>query len=205
MRYSRIPLALILFALFSGFTLLELWLLIWLTRQTSLSFTILLTIATAIVGARLASREGAAAWRRLREDLAAGRLPAESLAEGALVLLGGALLITPGLITDCLGLGLLIPRTRRVLARWLRGRLVKMFFPAGGPRRRAAFSRVFSWGFAKAASTRARPDSAAGSATGGGAPLRATVRRADEIHPSAAPPPDVVDAEWSEPHSPRRE
>jgi UPF0716 protein FxsA len=137
MAARRIPIGSILFLLFSAFTLLELWVLVLLTRATSLEFTILLTIVSAIVGASLAKRQGLAVMIRMRHELNMGRIPARPLADGVMILLGGALLITPGLITDVLGMSTLIPFCRnlyaKILIRWAK----RHFLPVGGAGRRA--------------------------------------------------------------------
>ncbi len=85
--------------------------------------TIGLIIATGIAGAYLARTQGFDIVRRIQEETAQGRLPAESLLDGAMVLAGGLLLLTPGFCTDLFGFFLLVPGTRRVLKKLLRGYL----------------------------------------------------------------------------------
>jgi UPF0716 protein FxsA len=85
--------------------------------------TVALLLAVSVAGAWLVRREGAAAWRRLRTALAQARMPATEVVDGALVLLGGALLLTPGFVTDALGLLLVVPPTRAVVNRAVRGRV----------------------------------------------------------------------------------
>lgn len=113
----RFPIGTVLFFFFSAFTLLELWLLVLLTRATSLGFTIVLTIISALVGAALVKHEGLAVLARARNELQSGRFPAQALVDGIFILLGGALLITPGLITDGLGFSTLLPVCRRFYGR----------------------------------------------------------------------------------------
>jgi len=74
------------------------------------------TIAMGILGAWLAKREGLRVWRAWRQALAELRTPDEGIIDGVLVIAGGALLITPGLITDAAGFLLLVPPTRRLVA-----------------------------------------------------------------------------------------
>lgn len=74
--------------------------------------TVLLLIISWPLGLWLVRTEGRAAWRRLQAAVAAGRMPAREVVDGALVLIGGALLIVPGFITDVLGLLLLLPPSR---------------------------------------------------------------------------------------------
>lgn len=82
--------------------------------------TIVLMILFSFLGAVIAKREGMAVWRRFRAAMAAGQTPSAEIADGFLVLLGGALLLTPGFLTDALGLTLVFPPTRGVVKRGLR-------------------------------------------------------------------------------------
>ncbi len=74
--------------------------------------TIGLVIVTGILGAWLARREGIKTMASIQKDLAAGVMPTESLIDGALILVAGAVLVTPGVLTDALGFALLIPPIR---------------------------------------------------------------------------------------------
>jgi UPF0716 protein FxsA len=93
--------------------------------------TIGLLIGISVAGAWLLKREGAATWRRLREAQSRGEFPTTELVDAALLVLGGALLLTPGFITDVFGLLLLFPGSRqlvkgamrRLLGVWFFGRL----------------------------------------------------------------------------------
>jgi len=85
--------------------------------------TIALIILTGIVGSHLARREGLSTWRRLNDRLQAGDLPGKELADGIIILVAGALLITPGILTDVIGFLGLIPFTRSTL----RGGLMRWF------------------------------------------------------------------------------
>jgi UPF0716 protein FxsA len=80
-------------------------------------WTIAILIADSVIGARLLGWQGRAAWRRLREAIAAGRMPHRELLDGAMIVVGGTLLLTPGFITDVVGLLLLLPPTRAVIRR----------------------------------------------------------------------------------------
>jgi UPF0716 protein FxsA len=120
-----------LLVLLIGIPILELYVILQVAHVIGLLPTLALLIAVSVMGAWLLKREGAAAWRRVREALARGEMPATQVADGALVVLGGALLLTPGFVTDALGLLLLIPAVRvalrggvrRLLWRWGRRRL----------------------------------------------------------------------------------
>jgi len=102
--------------------------------------TILLLIADAILGSMLLRHQGRAAWIRFNRALAEGRLPHKEVFDGVLVIVGGALLLTPGFLTDILGVILLIPPTR-ALVRALSGRFVRRrlalgtIWTVGTPRR----------------------------------------------------------------------
>lgn len=81
--------------------------------------TVLLVIGTGVWGAYLFHTQGLATWMRLQSILARGELPTMELVEGPLVLVGGILLLTPGFLTDVVGLVCLMPRSRRWLAIYL--------------------------------------------------------------------------------------
>lgn len=106
-----------LFLLFVVVPLVELYLLVWLTRQTSFGLTVALTLVTGVVGSALAKQQGLRAYREWKRSLDSAVAPEIGLVEGLLILIGGVLLITPGLLTDACGFLLLLPPTRRFLAR----------------------------------------------------------------------------------------
>lgn len=97
--------------------------------------TLLLLLLDAIVGSWLLKHQGRNAWRRFNQALAERRMPATEVADGFLIILGGALLIAPGFITDIFGILLLVPLTRagarRLLRRWTVGRVAVVGFPTG--------------------------------------------------------------------------
>jgi UPF0716 protein FxsA len=100
-------------------------------------WTIALLIADSILGSILMRAQGRAAWRRFNETLHAGRVPAREVLDGGLVMFGGLLLLTPGFITDVLGLVLLVPPTRAIVRRVLARRLAqRMVMSTSGPRER---------------------------------------------------------------------
>lgn len=105
-----------LFLLFTALPLLDLWVLLHIGRALGLWSTVALVLATGLAGAWLAKAEGLRVLRDWQRALAEGRLPDEGVLSGALVLAGGLLLVTPGVITDALGLVLLFPPTRRLAA-----------------------------------------------------------------------------------------
>jgi UPF0716 protein FxsA len=85
--------------------------------------TLLLLAADSVLGSLLLRSQGRAVWARFNEALAAGRVPRREVMDGVLVIFGGAFLITPGFLTDLLGLILLIPPTRAVVRRFVVRRL----------------------------------------------------------------------------------
>jgi UPF0716 protein FxsA len=94
--------------------LLELYVIAQVAGSIGLGETILLLIAISIAGAWLVRFTGLGVWRRLQDTVAAGRVPSGELVDGGLVLLAGALMITPGFLSDALGLLLLLPPSRAV-------------------------------------------------------------------------------------------
>lgn len=113
-----------LLLLFVVTPIVELALLLRLGAATEWYWPVVLVIVTGIVGAALARREGTAVLRRIHDELERGAMPADGLVDGLFVLVGGALLITPGVLTDAVGFACLIPPSRRllkaVLKRWFR-------------------------------------------------------------------------------------
>lgn len=95
----------------------ELAVIIAVGREVGVVPTVAGLVVAGLVGAWLAKREGVAAWRRLNDALAAGRMPTEEIADGAMILLAGALMAAPGFIGDALGLVLLIPPLRAAIRR----------------------------------------------------------------------------------------
>lgn len=127
-RSRSLPRWLVLVA-FVVLPLTELWVLLQVGRTIGPWWTVLALVLTAVAGGVLVRREGARAWRALREALQEGRHPTRALADGALVLVGGTLLLLPGFVTDVVGLLLVLPATRPLARRglgWLVGRHVPL-------------------------------------------------------------------------------
>ena len=114
-----------LFALFLFVPIAELFLLVWLGDRVGIAPTLGLIVATALTGAALAKREGLAALRRFQERLASGGLPGKELTDGLIILVAGALLLTPGLLTDVVGFLGLLPPTRSWIRTHLQARVQK--------------------------------------------------------------------------------
>jgi UPF0716 protein FxsA len=123
----------VLFVLFILIPILELAVIIQVGQVIGVGWTLVALIAMSLIGAALVKAEGLRAWRRVQEALAETRMPAVEVVDGALVLLGGALMLTPGFLTDAVGLLLVVPLTRAVINRTIRSRVRGAF---GLPRRR---------------------------------------------------------------------
>ncbi len=109
-----------LLLLFIAIPVVELFLLIEIGRRVGTLTTVGIIIATGVVGASLARQQGMNTLARLRADLAAGRLPADPIVDGVLILVAAAVLITPGLLTDLAGFLCLVPAFRRLVKRSLK-------------------------------------------------------------------------------------
>lgn len=81
--------------------------------------TIFLVVLTAVAGAGLLKQQGFATFQRFQESLARGEVPAYEMIEGPIILVGGALLLTPGFITDVIGFACLIPQSRKIIAQFV--------------------------------------------------------------------------------------
>mgnify|MGYP001388098034 FL=1 len=100
--------------IFIGIPLLELMILIELGREIGFWPTIFLVIVTGFLGASLARSQGMWMWMEIQHELQQGNMPADKLVDGLLILIGGIVLLTPGLLTDIFGFMLLIPVTRKL-------------------------------------------------------------------------------------------
>lgn len=101
-----------LFLMFSAIPLVELYVLLKVGSLVGPLATIVLVVATAILGAFLAKWQGLSTFFRIQEQLAAGVVPGDDIIEGILILLASLVLLTPGLVTDTVGFLLLLPFTR---------------------------------------------------------------------------------------------
>ena len=130
------PLLLIL--LFIVVPVAELYVIIKVGELIGVLPTLILLLADALLGSWLLKHEGRGAWRRFNEALAARRFPGREVADGALIIVGGTLLLTPGFLTDIVGVFLLLPPTRAIARRLLKrltiGRFMVVGMPGGGGR-----------------------------------------------------------------------
>src|SRR4051794_21256300 len=111
-----LPLLLLLFLIVP---IAELAIIIQVGQAIGVWWTIALLIGDSLLGAWLMRSQGRAAWRRFNAAMGSGRVPAREVLDGVLVIFGGALLLTPGFISDILGILLLLPPTRAIARRVL--------------------------------------------------------------------------------------
>jgi UPF0716 protein FxsA len=158
--------------------LAELYVIIQVGGAIGLGPTLVLLLADALLGSMLLRQQGRAAWVRFNRALAENRLPHKEVFDGVLIIFGGALLITPGFITDIFGLILLIPPTRAIV-RGISSRIV---------RRRMALGETI-WGLGRAQAPPRRRPAPDGPDPGPGSPRPGPM------------PDDLFD--WEEPGPPR--
>ena len=132
---KRFPWWLLLVA-FVVVPLVEIYVIIQIGQVIGAWWTIALLIADSILGSWLVKREGGRAWRALRTALEQHRMPAKELADGVLILVGGTLMLTPGFVTDLVGILCILPVTRPIGRRLLSGvisrRLIGTTYAGGG-------------------------------------------------------------------------
>jgi len=157
--------AFLLLLVFIVVPIVELYVIIQVGQAVGLWPTLFLLLLSAVLGAAMLRSQGRAVWRRFNDALTERRMPHREVLDGVLVILGGALLLTPGFVTDIFGLVLLIPPSRDLIRKF--GSL--FFF-----RRIQVGARAADWGFRRARGRRGG-SSAGGPSTASG--------------PSASPPP----------------
>ncbi len=162
----------LLFVAFIVVPLVELFVISQVAGVISLGPTILLLVADSLFGAWLVKREGGRAWRSLRSAFESGGWPADEMAQGALVIFGGALLLTPGFVTDIVGFACVIPPSRRLMSSLLR-------------------RWTAAWAASRAGAGRAGAAGAFWTSGGSSQPQRGSVGAADprSSGPGGAPPP----------------
>ena len=122
---------LLLVIVFIVVPVLELYVILQVGQAIGAPLTIAILIVDSIVGSWLLRQQGRNAWRRFTLAIAESRPPASEVLDGALIIFGGAFLITPGFITDIIGLILLVPPTRAVVRRALVGHFSRRFMVRG--------------------------------------------------------------------------
>jgi len=119
-------------ALFIGVPLIEIYLFIQVGGLIGALPTVLLVIATALLGVSLLRAQGFNTMAKFQQEVATGQLPANTMLEGVALIFGGALLLTPGFLTDAIGFLCLIPFTRQTLIAWaIKNMSVTSSFSAG--------------------------------------------------------------------------
>lgn len=115
-----------LIILFTVIPIVELGILLRLNDYIGLPYTLLIVLVTGIVGAALAKSEGREIIKRIKFEGSQGRMPGDELINGLCVLIGGAFLLTPGLLTDIAGFSLVIPVTRFAIKSFIKKQLKQM-------------------------------------------------------------------------------
>jgi UPF0716 protein FxsA len=108
---------LLLVVIFLAVPIAELYVILQVGDAIGVLWTVALLAADSLIGSALLRSQGRAVWRRFNEAMAQGRMPHREVIDGVLVIFGGAFLITPGFLTDVVGLVLLIPPTRAMVRR----------------------------------------------------------------------------------------
>ncbi|MGN6587972.1 MAG: FxsA family protein [Solirubrobacterales bacterium] len=122
---------LLLIVLFIVVPIAELYVIIKVGELIGVVPTLILLLADALLGSMLLKHQGRSAWRRFNQALAERRFPGREVVDGALVIVGGTLLLAPGFITDVVGVFLLIPPTRAIARRLLRRFTIGRFAVVG--------------------------------------------------------------------------
>jgi UPF0716 protein FxsA len=122
---------LLLVVVFIVVPIVELYVIIQVGGLIGVLPTLALLLADAVLGSLLLRHQGRGAWQRFNQAIAERRFPGREVADGAMIVVGGTLLLTPGFITDIFGLILLIPPTRAIVRRLLRGYAAHRFVVVG--------------------------------------------------------------------------
>jgi UPF0716 protein FxsA len=139
-----------LLAAFIAVPIIEIWILLRVGGAIGGGTTILIVIFTAVLGAYLVRQQGFATLTAVQKQMDAGRVPAMEMAEGLALLVAGAVLLTPGFVTDAFGFLLLTPPIRRAVIHWFLNRQhftvhtsnQRMRTPTPGPRRDSSDSVI---------------------------------------------------------------
>ncbi len=110
---------------FATIPLVELALLIKIGQYIGILPTIVIVASTGVIGITLAKNQGYQVISRIKMNIEQGRMPADDLIGGVLILLGGTMLLTPGVITDISGFSLIIPTSRKMIAKYVKKKIRK--------------------------------------------------------------------------------
>ena len=117
-----------LLLLFVFLPMIELYLLIMLGARIGPMPTIGLIVLTGVIGATLARQQGLSTLAKIQNELKQGSAPTQELVEGAMIVVGGIVLLTPGILTDIFGFAMMVPRFRRYLAKQFKVRIPRGFY-----------------------------------------------------------------------------
>jgi UPF0716 protein FxsA len=134
-----------LIAIFIFVPIAELYVILKVSDSIGWLPTLAILVADSLLGTMLMRSQGRAVWQRFQATVQAGRTPHREVIDGALVIFGGAFLITPGFLTDIIGILLLLPPTRSVIRRLLIRRGGRLLGFTAGTRRGAGPSRAADW------------------------------------------------------------
>lgn len=171
---------LLLLAAFIVIPILELYVIIKIGGSIGIVPTLLLLIVDSIVGTILLRSQGRGAWISLNRALAENRVPAKEIMDGVLIIFGGALLLTPGFLTDIVGVFLLIPPTRALVRGFARRFVIGRF---------AMGATAAGWGYGQVRDRRVRQR----------APAPSPAPEAEPGERRRQPPPDPEDFGWTTP------
>jgi UPF0716 protein FxsA len=121
----------LLVALFIAVPIVELYVIVKVGGLIGIWPTLALLLGVSLCGALLLRHQGRGAWRRFNEAISQRRFPGREVADGLLITIGGALLLTPGFVTDAVGLLLLLPPSRAIARSLLRGFVTRRFVVLG--------------------------------------------------------------------------
>ena len=121
-----------LLLLFVFLPMIELYLLIMLGARIGPMPTIGLIVLTGVIGATLARQQGLSTLAKIQNELKQGRAPTQELVEGAMIVVGGLVLLTPGILTDIFGFAMMVPGFRRSLAKQFKVRMPQGFTASTG-------------------------------------------------------------------------
>ncbi|MCP4245624.1 MAG: FxsA family protein [bacterium] len=124
----------ILFLVFVGIPIAEIALFIYIGERIGLLATLLVIVFTALIGSGLVARQGAGAIAQVQTAFVEARFPGKELAHGAMIVVAGAFLVTPGFLTDTIGFLLLVPPVREAARRVLVNRFSGRWVVQSGPR-----------------------------------------------------------------------
>lgn len=192
----------LLFVAFIAIPLLELFVISQVAQVISLGPTIVLLVVDSLVGAWLVKREGRRAWEALRDAFSSGGWPADEVTQGGLVIFGGALLLTPGFVTDVVGLACVIPPTRRIMSSVLRRWTAAWATSRGGAGRTGAATAFWTAGGRRDRGLRSGSTNPGTTASGPGGASRArrpANRPAPDAGPADTPDVEVLGVERDDP------